>query len=96
MGPTSDASLLPPGSERRNVVLVHLESTRARATTPYNENLETTPFMDELAKKSFLAERAYVVVPHTTNALAATNCGFDPPLNPGRLRRWGTRCHLGA
>ncbi len=89
--PPPDASFAPTGSERRNVVLVHLESTRARAITPYNEDLETTPFMDELAKKSLLAERAYVIVPHTTNALAATNCGIDPPLNPWQTASLGDR-----
>jgi lipoteichoic acid synthase len=32
-----------------------------------------------------MAERAYAVVPHTTNALAATLCGIDPPIG-----RWQT------
>jgi lipoteichoic acid synthase len=84
--PPPVASLQPTaGSERRNVVLIFLESTRAQATTPYNEDLETTPFLNELAKKSLLAEQAHTVVPHTHNALAATNCGIEPPLD-----RWGT------
>jgi lipoteichoic acid synthase len=78
-----EASLRATGEpERRNVVLVHLESTRAQSMTPYNEALETTPFLDELAKSSILAEHAYAVVPHTTNAMAAANCGIAPPLNP--------------
>ena len=85
--PSPEASLVPTAeSERRNVVLIFLESERAGATTPYNGNLETTPFMDELAKSSILAERAYTVVPHSHNALTATNCGVDPPLGP-----WGTK-----
>jgi lipoteichoic acid synthase len=84
--PPPEASLSPTTeTERRNVVLIFLESTRARATTPYNQNLETTPFLNELAKRSLLAERAYAVVPHTHNALTATNCGIVPPLD-----RWGT------
>jgi lipoteichoic acid synthase len=84
--PPQEASLSPTAeTERRNVVLILLESTRARATTPYNQDLETTPFLNELAKKSLLAERAYTVVPHTHNALTATNCGIEPPLD-----RWGT------
>jgi len=33
-----------PRTERRNVVLVHLESIRARSVTPYNKKLKTTPF----------------------------------------------------
>ena len=90
--PPPEASLqATAGTERRNVVLVHLESTRAESTTPYNEDLETTPYMDELAQKSLLAEKAYAIVPHTTNALAATNCGMDPPLNPWQTSSLGDR-----
>src|SRR3712207_1136081 len=68
------ASLLSTGSERRNVALIFLESTRAQSVTPYNEDLATTPFMDELAKRSLLAEQAYGSVPYTSKASVATNC----------------------
>ena len=89
--PPAEASLGPTADiEKRNVVMVQLESTRARATTPYNQNLDTTPFLNELAKQSLLVEQAYTVVPHTHNALAAINCGVEPPLD-----RWGTML-LGA
>ena len=85
-----EASLRATGEpERRNVVLVHLESTRAQSMTPYNEALETTPFLDELAESSLLAEHAYAVVPHTTNAMAAANCGIAPPLNPWQTASLG-------
>jgi lipoteichoic acid synthase len=67
-----------PRTERRNVVLVHLESIRAWSVTPYNAQLKTTPFLDELAKKSLLAERAYGSVPFTSKASVATNCGIFP------------------
>ena len=88
--PPEEASFASTGSEKRNVVMIFLESTRAKATTPYNEGLETTPFMDELAKSSLLVQRAYTVVPHTHNAITATNCGVEPPLD-----YWGTMM-LGA
>ncbi len=65
--------------------MIFLESTRAGATTPYNGDLGTTPFMDELAEESLLVEKAYAVVPHSNNAVTATSCGVDPPLGP-----WGT------
>ncbi len=85
--PTPEASFEPtPSGEKRNVVMVFLESTRSGATTPYNDNLKTTPFLDQLADQSLLVEKAYTVVPHTHNALAATNCGIAPPLDP-----WGTK-----
>src|SRR5215204_3424122 len=67
-------------TEKRNVVLVHLESTRARSVTPYNEDLNTTPFLNELAKSSLLAERAYVgSIPRSLMSNISVNCGIQPP-----------------
>src|SRR5919202_754048 len=79
--PAAHATLAQtPQTEKRNVVLIHLESTRAGATTPYNSNLKTTPFLDELAKSSLLAKRAYTTVPHTSKANVSINCGIEPHL----------------
>jgi lipoteichoic acid synthase len=69
-----------PRTEKRNVVLIHLESVRARSVTPYNEDIQTTPFLNELAKKSLVAERAYAIVPHTSKAIVSVNCGIEPHL----------------
>jgi arylsulfatase A-like enzyme len=69
-----------PRTERRNVVLVHLESIRARSVTPYNNKLKTTPFLDELAKKSLLVERAYTIIPNSLKASISVNCGIEPSL----------------
>jgi lipoteichoic acid synthase len=71
-------------TKERNVVIVFLESTRAQSTTPYNEDLDTTPFLAELANESLLFERAYAVVPHTSKALVASLCGVPPPLDTAR------------
>jgi lipoteichoic acid synthase len=65
---------------KKNVVFIHLESTRARSTTPYNKDIDTTPYLDELSKHSLTAERAYTIVPHTSKAITAVNCGIDPHL----------------
>jgi lipoteichoic acid synthase len=67
-------------TQRRNVVLIHLESTRSRSVTPYNEDLKTTPFLNKLAQHSLMAERAYTVVPHTSKAIVSVNCGVEPHL----------------
>src|ERR671917_513392 len=91
--PAAHASLVETSqTEKRNVVLIHLESTRAGSVTPYNEDLQTTPFLNELAKNSLLAERAYTVVPHTSKASVSVNCGIEPHLvqptteaNPGGI-----------
>jgi lipoteichoic acid synthase len=80
----ANASLIQrPGTEKRNVVLIHLESARARSVTPYNEELKTTPFLDELAKKSLLAERTHVVVPRSSKGSTAINCRIEPALFEG-------------
>jgi phosphoglycerol transferase MdoB-like AlkP superfamily enzyme len=71
-----------PRTGKRNVVLIQLESTRARSVTPYNEELRTTPFLDSLAEKSLVAENAYTTVPHTSNSITAINCGTAPPTTP--------------
>src|ERR687893_719298 len=80
----TDTSLAQtPETEKRNVVLIHLESAHARSVTPYNEDLKTMPFLNELAKSSLLAEHARVVVPRSSKGSTATNCGIEPALFPG-------------
>jgi lipoteichoic acid synthase len=82
--PAASANLAETSqTEKRNVVLVHLETTRAQSVTPYNEDLKTTPYLDELAKESLLGERAYVVVPRSSKATVAVNCGTEPALYEG-------------
>src|SRR5215213_7722990 len=82
--PPAGASLVQTSqTKKRNVVLIHLGSTRARSVTPYNEDLKTTPFLEELAKSSLLAERAYVVLPRSSKGSVAVNCGIEPPLYQG-------------
>ncbi|MFP4596731.1 MAG: LTA synthase family protein [Persicimonas sp.] len=70
-----------PGEKPRNLAFILLESTRARSTSVYNRELETTPFLEELADESTVGERAYAVVPHTSKALVASLCGIEPRLN---------------
>jgi lipoteichoic acid synthase len=70
-------------TEKRNIVLIHLESARAQSVTPYNEGLKTMPFLNELAKSSLLAERAHVVLPRSSKASVGVNCGIEPPLYRG-------------
>ncbi|CAN5706925.1 LTA synthase family protein [soil metagenome] len=67
-------------TDKKNVVFIHLESTRARSTTLYNKDLDTTPNLRQLSKQSLMAENAYTILPHTTKAVTAINCGIDPHL----------------
>jgi phosphoglycerol transferase MdoB-like AlkP superfamily enzyme len=79
--PAVHASLSQTQSaQKRNVVLIHLESTRAESTTPYNSQLQTMPFLNELAKSSLLAQNDYTTVPHTSKAVTSVNCGIEPHL----------------
>ena len=82
--PTDTGLARTPVTNERNVVIIFLESTRAKSTTPYNENLDTTPFLADLADESLVMERAYAVVPHTSKALLASLCGVPPPLDTAK------------
>jgi len=82
--PPANARLVQTSStERRNVVLIHLESTRAQSVAPYNENLKTMPFLNELAQESLITERTHVIVPRSSKGSTAVNCGVEPALYAG-------------
>lgn len=66
--------------DKRNLVFLILESTRARSVTPYNKDIQTTPYLDELADESLMVDRAYAMVPHTSKALVPIHCGIAPRL----------------
>ena len=72
-----------PQTEKRNVVLIRLESARAQSVTPYNEDLKTMPFLDALAEESLVAERTHVTVPRSSKGSTAVNCGVEPALYAG-------------
>lgn len=79
---TIDATLVATEqTQKRNVVVILLESTRAYSVSLHKPELKTTPHLVELAKKSLVADRAYAVVPHTSKALVATLCGIEPRLH---------------
>lgn len=66
------------GEERRNLVVIVLESQRASSTLPPTR-APVTPVLDELAGRSIAPERGYTVLPHTSKALTAVHCGIAPP-----------------
>ncbi len=77
----SSASSTSGTDRARNVVIITMESLRSEATTVGNPDRDTTPFLADLAERSLVAENAYTVVPHTSKALTASNCGYVPPLD---------------
>ncbi len=79
--PPTNTRLVPTRhTQKKNIVLIHLESTRARSVTPYNPKIKTTPYLDKLARHSLIAENAYTEVPHTSKAIVSVNCGIYPHL----------------
>lgn len=68
-------------TQKKNVVIIALESVRATATTLGDPSMPTTPFLSELAKTSTVVQQAHSVVPHTSKALVAMHCGVMPPLD---------------
>ena len=74
---TRGLQLIATDSTRRmNVVMIFMESTRARSTTPYNPSLDTTPFLDTLARQALVAEHMYAVVPYTNKSLTPLLAGI--------------------
>jgi arylsulfatase A-like enzyme len=63
-----------------DLVVVALESTSWFATSMAGAGFDTTPFLAQLAREGVLFERAYAVVPHSSKALVALNCGIVPYL----------------
>lgn len=71
--------LTPTREQHPNVVIIALESVSAQATGVYNPaRRDVTPYLNALAANSLLAEQAFTVVPHTSKALVAINCGIEP------------------
>ena len=77
--PLANVRLKPtPRTRRRHVALIHLESVRERSVTPYNDNLQTMPYLAGLAQVSLLVERAYTTIPHTSKAIVSVISGLYP------------------
>ena len=65
---------------RHNVVLIVLESTRARSLALYGSEHDPMPFLGSLAKRGRWVKEAYTTVPHTSKALVSIHCGAYPKL----------------
>ena len=81
--------LKTPNTKKKNVVVILLESQRARSVTPYaklvakhpnSPRYPTTPFLDEIAKTSWLVEKMTAILPHTSKALVPILCGIYPKI----------------
>ena len=70
-----------PGAPRPNIVLILFESLRWKSSDVFVPDLGTTPFLAGLAKQGAIIDRQYTVLPHTTKAVMAANCGTYPFLD---------------
>lgn len=68
-------------TEKRNVVMIYLESTRMLGTTLADPNLPSTPNLAELSRNALVADNAYAVLPHTSKSTTAAHCGVEPPFD---------------
>lgn len=79
---SENVSLEGVGSEEpKNVVIILLESARARSTPPENRDGLWMPFLDSLMQKSIVFPRMYTTIPYTTDALLAIFGGVVPPFS---------------
>jgi arylsulfatase A-like enzyme len=60
------------------VIVILLESVRARSTTPYAPALGTTPFLDSLAGTGLLVEQMYAPTSYTNKAIVSAFAGIPP------------------
>lgn len=76
-----------PQARDRNVVLVMLESVRAKSTTLHDPGLPTTPFLKELADQGLRIDDMNAVIPRTAAAWMAI-LGGKYPLANERTADW--------
>ncbi|MEP0546844.1 MAG: LTA synthase family protein [Rhodothermales bacterium] len=62
----------------KNVVVIVMESIRSRSMSLYNDELDTTPFLDSLARYSLVAERFYTPVSYTNKSIVSLFGGIYP------------------
>lgn len=67
-----------PDAKRLNVVLIVLESTRARSVTAYQPGLQTMPFLAQMAAQGTRVRQAFTTLPHTTKSIVPIHCGMWP------------------
>ena len=72
-----------PKAKRLNVVLVMLESTRAKSSTLNHPRLQTMPFLNQLAHQGLLVEDMNAVMARTAAAWMAILTGMYPLTNEG-------------
>jgi hypothetical protein len=76
-----DLTRLHGRAARRNVVVVHLESTGASYLKPYGAAEDPMPRLTALSAHALLFENAYTTYPETIRSFFATQCAIFPALD---------------
>lgn len=76
--PTLLAPAPPDGPKRPHVVLVSLDTLRARSLSAFGRELDTSPFFDALAKEGTLFERAFTTYSNTLGSHMSMLTGLYP------------------
>ncbi len=78
---TSKSSAISARSQRKNIILITLDTTRADRMGFLGSNRGLTPNLDAVASKSVIFTRAYAQVPLTTPSHAVLLTGTYPQFN---------------
>ncbi|MBK9926794.1 MAG: sulfatase-like hydrolase/transferase [Anaerolineales bacterium] len=65
-------------AERPNIIILGADGLSASYLSAYGSELETTPFIDQLVKKSLVAENAFPNASSTTASTTSTLTGKEP------------------
>ncbi|MCM0082265.1 sulfatase-like hydrolase/transferase [Geomonas sp. Red32] len=87
---SSSLRLAGAGKDLPNVVIVMVESLRARSTSLHNPALGTTPFLVELSRHAAVVERMHAVIPRTSSAWIGILYGMYP-ISDIAAQAWVTR-----
>jgi|GEM_PF-2749158 phosphoglycerol transferase MdoB-like AlkP superfamily enzyme len=61
-----------------NIVILIMESVNFDSITPNNKDLQTTPFLNQLAREGIVVDKAYTDYSYTSKNLVSILCGVPP------------------
>lgn len=68
------------GSERRNVIIVMLESANYKRSSFGDPKADRTPFIAKLARRGLWASNMRAVLPHSSKSIFSIHCGVYPDM----------------
>ncbi len=81
-------------SLRPNIILIFLESMSNAMVSRYHEELQTTPFLDQLAQEGIVFDNFYSAGVHTHNAITSTFYGLPAVMDNKLMGELATATEL--